>query len=113
MVCGRQAREPHQWASLTWPCCDDDCRAALANVIKNQLDRFLKWEIGELAALTHMEKEAIRCARQSLYNSLVEIGIADAFDGCTAEQVDGLIEKVWNGLRASMHLQSARGEIPI
>jgi hypothetical protein len=59
-----------------------------------------------------MEQEAIRAARQSLYDALVKIGIADAFNNCTADEIDGVIEAVWNGLRASMHLQSAKGEVP-
>lgn len=65
-----------------------------------------------MAGLTHMEQEAIRAARQSLYDALVKIGIADAFNNCTADEIDGVIEAVWNGLRASMHLQSAKGEVP-
>jgi hypothetical protein len=76
------------------------------------LDRFITEEIGELAGLTHMEREAIRAARQSLYEALVEIGVADAFDACTAEQIDRVIEAVWNGLRAAMHRQSAHGDVP-
>ena len=66
-----------------------------------------------MSGLTFMEREAIRAARQSLYDALVEIGISAALDHCTAEQIDHLIESVWNGLRASMHQQSAKGEIPI
>jgi Family of unknown function (DUF6511) len=65
-----------------------------------------------LAGLTGMEQEAIRAARQSLYDALVKIGIADAFDNCTADQIDMVIEAVWDGLRASMHLQTAKGEVP-
>jgi hypothetical protein len=60
-----------------------------------------------------MEKEAIKDARQALYDALLKIGIADAFNDCSAEQIDAVIEAVWNALRASMHLQSARGEIPV
>jgi hypothetical protein len=70
-------------------------------------------EIGQLAGLTYMEREAIRAARRALYDALVGIGVADALDNCTAEQIDSVIEAVWNGLRASMQQQSARGEIPI
>jgi len=66
-----------------------------------------------LAGLTFMEREAVKAARQSLYDALVKIGVADAFNDCTAEQIDGVIEAVWNGLRASMHQQSAKGEIPV
>ena len=63
--------------------------------------------------LTYMEKEAISEARRPLYEALIELGIADAFNDCTAEQIDSVIEAVWNGLRASMHLQSAKGDMPI
>jgi hypothetical protein len=81
-------------------------------IIKNRLDRFLEHDLGELAMLTHMEKEAIEATRQPLYEALVKLGIANAFIECTAEQIDGLIETVWNALRASMHKQSARGTVP-
>ena len=85
----------------------------VANYITTAVQTFIAWEIKELSGLTHMEREAVKAARQSLYNALVKIGVADAFDHCTAEQIDGVIEAVWNGLRASMHLQSARGDMPI
>ena len=75
--------------------------------------KFITEEIEKLSGLTHMEREAVRAARQSLYDALVKIGIADAFDDCTAEQIDSVIEAVWNGLRASMQLQSAKGGMPI
>ena len=89
------------------------CAEAVAWLIRYALDRFLIEEIEELAGLTHMEKEAIKTARQSLYDALVKVGIESAFDNCTAEQIDSIIEAVWNGLRASMHQQSARGDIPV
>jgi hypothetical protein len=85
----------------------------VARFIRRALDKFITEEIEELAALTYMEQEAIRAARQSLYDALVDIGIENAFDHCTVEQIDHVIEAVWNGLRASMQLQSARGEMPI
>ena len=75
--------------------------------------KFVTEEIGTLAGLTFMEREAVKAARQSLYDALVKIGVADAFNDCTAEQIDGVIETVWNGLRASMQQQSAKGEIPV
>jgi hypothetical protein len=77
------------------------------------MQSFVDEEIGQLAGLSHMEKEAIVAARQALYDALVTIGVADAFNDCTAEQIDSVIEAVWNGLRASMQQQSARGEMPI
>jgi hypothetical protein len=60
-----------------------------------------------------MELQAIRDARQALYDALLKIGVAAAFDNCTADEIDSVIEEVWQALRASMHLQSARGECPI
>ena len=75
--------------------------------------KFVTEEIGFLAGLTYMECEAVKAARQSLYDALVRIGVEAAFNDCTAEQIDSVIEAVWNGLRESMQLQSARGEIPV
>ena len=85
----------------------------VADYITTAVQTFIAWEIKELSGLTHMEREAVKAARQSLYDALVKIGIADAFDDCTAEQIDSVIEAVWNGLRASMQLQSAKGGMPI
>jgi hypothetical protein len=113
VVCTRSATEPFQWATLVYPVCSPDCARVVAKLIRSSIEAFVDEEIGQLAGLTHMEKEAIVAARQSLYNALLMIGVADAFNDCTAEQIDSVIEAVWNGLRASMHLQSARGEIPI
>lgn len=62
--------------------------------------------------LTQMERVAIRSARQSLYEALVKIGRADAFNEASAEDMDSVIEAIWNGLRGSMQQQSARGEVP-
>lgn len=63
--------------------------------------------------LTQMELDAVRAARRPMYEALVKIGIDHAFEHCTAEQIDSVIEAVWNGLRASMQQQSARGEMPV
>ena len=60
-----------------------------------------------------MEREAVKAARQSLYDALVKIGVEAAFNDCTAEQIDSVISAVWDGLRASMHRQSAKGDVPI
>jgi hypothetical protein len=62
--------------------------------------------------LTDMEREAIKAARRSLYEALVKIGRADAFNDATAEEMDGVIRAVWDGCRASMNLQTAKGEVP-
>jgi hypothetical protein len=112
-VCGRQARETCHWASLVWPCCSAECVAATSNAITSAISGFLTTQIEGLGVLTYMEKEAISEARRPLYEALIELGIADAFNDCTAEQIDRLIETIWNALRASMQRQSARGEIPI
>ena len=85
----------------------------VADYITSAVQTFIAWEIEKLSGLTHMERSAVKAARQSLYDALIEIGIADAFNDCTAEQIDRLIETIWNALRASMQRQSARGEIPI
>jgi hypothetical protein len=97
---------------LIYAVCSADCARVVAKIIRSAMESFLDEEIGRLAALTYMEKEAIVAARRSLYDALIEIGIADAFNDCTAEQIDAVIEAVWNGLRASMQQQSARGEVP-
>jgi hypothetical protein len=113
VVCGRQATEPFQWASLVYPVCAADCARVVAKLIRSAIESFINEEIGQLAALTYMEREATVAARQSLYDALVKIGVTDAFNDCSAEQIDSVIEAVWNGLRASMQQQSARGEIPV
>jgi hypothetical protein len=97
---------------MVFPCCSADCARTVAKLIRCAIESFVTEEIGYLAGLTFMEREAVKAARQSFYDALVKIGVADAFNDCTAEQIDGVIETVWNGLRASMHQQSARGEIP-
>lgn len=113
-MCQREATaERYQYAGDAYPCCSPECVDVVAGVIRRALHRFVTEEVGELAGLTHMERQAIRAARQSLYDALVKIGIADAFDNCTADQIDMVIEEVWGGLRASMQLQSAAGEIPL
>ena len=62
--------------------------------------------------LTQMEREAIRAARRNLYEALVAIGRADAFNNATATEMDSVIEAVWNGCRASMQQQTERDGIP-
>jgi hypothetical protein len=112
-VCQHEATaEQYQYAGDAYPCCSPECATVVAGIIRRALNRFVTEEVGELAGLTDMERQAIRAARQSLYDALVKIGIADAFDNCTADQIDMVIETVWDGLRASMHLQSAKGEMP-
>jgi hypothetical protein len=67
---------------------------------------------GTMPMITIMERNAVIAARKSLYEALVSIGREAAFNDCTAEQMDSVIECVWNGLRASMSQQSALGEVP-
>lgn len=87
--------------------CSDDCLSAL-NVIIDQ------WGGEDMIRhnLTQMEQVAIRSARQNLYEALVKIGLADAFNEASAAEMDSVIEAVWNGVRASMQQQTALGEIP-
>ena len=63
-------------------------------------------------ALTEMERVAVKAARSDLYQALVRIGRAEAFDQCSAAEMDSVIEAVWTGLRTSMQQQSESGEIP-
>jgi len=63
--------------------------------------------------LTQMEKDAIKEARLPLYNSLVAAGVAESFNNLSAEQIDVIIRACWDGCRASMHRQSALGELPV
>lgn len=67
---------------------------------------------GNMPDLSEMEHNAIVSARRNLYDALVDIGVSSAFENCSAEQIDYLIEAVWYGLQTSMRQQSARGEIP-
>jgi uncharacterized protein DUF6511 len=69
--------------------------------------------MGRIDMKTEMERTAIKEARRALYGALVDIGVADAFNDRTGDQMGGLIERVWDALRASMQRQSARGEFPI
>lgn len=62
--------------------------------------------------LSEMESKAIVATRRNLYDALVDIGVSSAFESCSTEQIDYLIEAVWHGLRASMQRQSAKGEVP-
>ena len=116
-VCQREAsHDRHQYAADVFPCCSPECVAVVAGTVSRATktlhgSEFLK-EIDTLESLTFMEREAIKAAREQLYDALVEIGIADAFNDCTADQIDLVIEAVWAGLRASMHLQSAKGDTP-
>jgi len=85
--------------------------------------------------ITQMEKQAIFEARRALAEALIkcggvqldvsknsvvsmmggefrEINVIDVFAQLTAEQIDMVIEAIWDALRASMMRQSATGDIP-
>ena len=64
-------------------------------------------------SITDMEAQAIKDARQPLYEALVRIDVADAFNGCSSTQIDFIIETIWDAVRASMQTQSALGAIPV
>src|SRR5215469_9713612 len=76
VVCRRQAKERCQWASLVFSCCSPQCVDVVADYITRAVQTFIAWEIKELSGLTHMECEAVKAARQSLYDALVKIGVA-------------------------------------
>lgn len=107
-LCGREARvfdtAPGRSPRRT---CWYECNAALAVVLD-------EWGGQELMQhnLTQMEVVAVRSARQSLYEALVRIGRAEAFNDASAADMDSVIEAVWNGVRASMQEQTARGDVP-
>ncbi len=61
---------------------------------------------------TEMEKAAIKAARRQFHDALDRLYLLSVFNSCTAAEIDGIIEAVWDGVRASMQQQSARGEIP-
>jgi hypothetical protein len=65
-----------------------------------------------MADKTQMEKDAIKAARLPLYNTLVQLGIADVFDKCTASQMDAVIETIWDAVRAHMQLLTIKGNVP-
>jgi hypothetical protein len=62
--------------------------------------------------LTQMERKAIKAARVRLYEQLVKIGRADAFNDATPAEMDGVIEAIWNGCRDSMQEQTKSDGIP-
>jgi hypothetical protein len=103
-VCGREARvfdsAPDRPTRRT---CSYPCNDALTVVLDERggQDRMTE-------KLTDMEREAIKAARVSLYEALVKIGRAEAFNDASAEEMDSVIDAVWRGCRDSM--QSLIGE---
>lgn len=65
-----------------------------------------------MADKTSMEQDAIKAARLPLYNALAQLGIADAFNNCTAAQMDGVIETIWDAVRTHMQLLTVKGNVP-
>lgn len=55
---------------------------------------------------THMEVTAIKAAKPDLYQALQKIGRAEAFDGATAAEMEGVIETIWEALHRSMTTQT-------
>jgi hypothetical protein len=89
-----------------YACCGLACSdAALKMVIAGR---------GTMAGntITQMEQQAIRDAKAQLFEGLTEIGSAEAFNNQTPQNMEFLIYKIWQGVRASMQRQSAAGEIP-
>lgn len=62
--------------------------------------------------ITQMEQQAIRDAKQQLFEALTEIGALDTFNAQPAQNMEYMIYKIWQGVRLSMQRQSAAGEIP-
>lgn len=62
--------------------------------------------------ITQMEQQAIRDAKQQLFEALTEIGALEAFNEQPPQNIEYMIYKIWQGVRVSMQRQSAAGEIP-
>jgi hypothetical protein len=111
VLCGRQAGGLYyqEWSNrkIVYRACGINCLLGIEKLVQARKGGWLT-----MAALTHMEKIAIKEAKRSLYNSLVGLGKAQYFEDCTAEQIDKLVEAIWNGLRASMSQQSMNGDVP-
>lgn len=114
VLCGRQAggmfyepRTEKGRARRIYRACGINCLLGIEKLVQARKGGWLT-----MAALTQMEKTAIKEAKRSLYNSLLKLGKAQHFEDCSPEQMDELIEAVWNGLRASMSQQSMVGDVP-
>jgi hypothetical protein len=106
------------WWTATYPYLRPDDRKQMVQDAQKRTKAAIKGRKitppkGVIDMKTEMEREAIKAARRAVYDCLVKLGIESAFDNCTAVQIDGLIEAVWDALRASMQQQTAAGAIPI
>jgi hypothetical protein len=61
---------------------------------------------------TQMEQDAIKAARLPLYNALKALGVDYAFNNCSAADIDGIIETVWDAVRMHMQLLTVKGNVP-
>jgi hypothetical protein len=68
--------------------------------------------MGRMADKTSMEKDAIKSARLPLYQCMMALGIAHVFDGCTASQIDAVIETIWDAVRQHMQMRTIKGDVP-
>ena len=62
--------------------------------------------------LTDMERKAIKEARPCLAKALEKAKLLNAFMEVPPEVIDDIIYACWSGCRASMQVQSMKGEIP-
>lgn len=106
--CGRMARgywfrlrlDPRypEYAACSMGCLDAIASSAMEN--------------NGVMSKTIMERTAITEARLGLYQGLVKIGRDNAFETASKADMETVIEMVWDAIRASMHRQSAAGEVP-
>lgn len=61
---------------------------------------------GDMPNLTDMERIAIKAARPPLYHALLKINRAAGFDDATGDEMDSVIEAIWNACRASLRDQN-------
>lgn len=111
MMCGHEATlfvgDP-RWSKNHYYCGQACCDA-----LEHLLIKFgREFNFMALADLTEMERVAIRDARKEFATALHSVGLLDRFRDCSADQMDAVIEAIWNGLRASMQRQSLNDEIP-
>jgi hypothetical protein len=108
MICKRQATifASAPGDSDTRLACCDECLTALDVVLDD-------WGGKEAmdVNLTAMERKAIQDSRVPVCQAMMAKGIIVP-DTLTEAQFDEVLEAAWNALRASMQMQTAKGEIP-